>query len=146
MKQTKGFTMIELIVTLAVLAILVGIAIPSYISLMPRYRLSGATRQVATDLMKARMQAVKLSTNVDVAFTTTGYTISGGSYSETFNIQSQYPGVSLSAKNNNGGADDPVFHPRGTISNAYPPVTVTLSNTSGSKQVQVNIAGRVKQL
>ena len=138
MRQTKGFTMIELIVTLAVLAILVAIAIPSYNSLMPRYRLNGAARQVATDLMKARMQAVKLSTNVTVTFTTTSYTISGGSYSETFNILSQYPSVSLSSS---GGAL--IFHPRGTAENT---VTVTVFNSSDSKQIQINIAGRVKQL
>lgn len=142
MKQTKGFTMIELIVTLAVLAILIGIAIPSYNSLMPRYRLSGAARQVATDLMKARMLAVKLSTNVTVAFnsSTASYTISGGSYSETFNIKSKYSGVELSST-----VTPVVFHPRGTLTNANP-VTVTLTNSSGSKQVEVNIAGRVKQL
>jgi prepilin-type N-terminal cleavage/methylation domain len=135
MKHSKGFTMIELIVTLAVLAILVAIAIPTYNGLMPRYRLNGAARQVATDLMKARMQAVKLSTNVTVTFTTTGYTISGGSYSETFNIQSQYPGVSIPTT---GG---PQFHPRGTAASTF---TVTLTNSSGSKDIEVNIAGRVK--
>lgn len=145
MRQSKGFTMIELIVTLAVLAILIGIAIPSYNSLMPRYRLNGAARQVATDLMKARMQAVKLSTNVTVTFngTTDSYTISntssGGSYSETFNIKTHYSGVELSS------TGTPEFHPRGTLTNANP-VTVTLTNSSGSKQVEVNIAGRVKQL
>ncbi len=141
MKQTKGFTMIELIVTLAVLAILIGIAIPSYNSLMPRYRLNGAARLVATDLMRARMQAVKLSTNVTVTFnsSTDSYTISGGSYSETFNIKSKYSGVELASSEN------PVFHPRGTLTNTDP-VTVTLSNSSGFKQVDVNIAGRVKQL
>lgn len=145
MKQTKGFTMIELIVTLAVLAILIGIAIPSYNSLMPRYRLSGAARQVATDLMKARMQAVKLSTNVTVTFngTTDSYTISntssGGSYNETFNIKTRYSGVELSS------TGTPEFHPRGTLTNANL-VTVTLANSSGIKQVVVNIAGRVKQL
>jgi len=108
---------------------------------MPRYRLNGAARQVATDLMKARMQAVKLSTNVDVAFdsTTDSYTISGGSYSETFNIKTHYSGVELSS------SGTPEFHPRGTLTNTNP-VTVTLTNSSGTKQVEVNIAGRVKQL
>ena len=145
MKHSKGFTMIELIVTLVVLGILVAIAIPTYNGLMPRYRLNGATRQVATDLMKARMQAVKLSTNVNVTFnsTTDSYTISntssGGSYSETFNIKTHYSGVELASSGN------PVFHPRGTLTNAST-VTVTLTNSSGTKQIEVNIAGRVKQL
>ena len=144
MKHSKGFTMIELMITLAVLGILVAIAIPSYNSMMPRYRLSGAARLVATDLMRARMQAVKLSTNVTVAFnsSTDSYTISGGSYSETFNIKSKYSGVELASSAN------PVFHPRGTLDpniNASS-VTVTLTNSSGTKQVEVNIAGRVKQL
>ena len=149
MRQTKGFTMIELIVTLAVLAILVAIAIPTYNGLMPRYRLNGATRLVATDLSGARMKAVKLNRRVQVSFSAQGYKIcddanQNGTVAtnegdvQNIDLQTQYPGVSLSSS---GG--DLIFHPRGTSVNT---VTVTVSNTSGSKQVEVNIAGRVKQL
>ncbi len=149
MKHSKGFTMIELMIILAVLAILIGIAIPSYNSLMPRYRLNGAARLVATDLSGARMKAVKLNRRVQVFFSSPEYKIcddanQNGTVAtdegdvQNIDLQTQYPGVSLSSS---GG--DLIFHPRGTAVNE---VTVTLTNASGFKQVEVNIAGRVKQL
>ena len=60
-KGESGFTLIKLMVTIVVFAILATIAIPSFMSLLPGMRLNGAARQVMGDLMAARMNAVILN-------------------------------------------------------------------------------------
>lgn len=55
--RTRGFTMIELMVVLAVLAIVVLIAAPSFRELILMQRLRGVNGQLVTDLQAARAAA-----------------------------------------------------------------------------------------
>ena len=148
-KRETGFTLTELMVTIVVFAILAGIAIPSFMSLMPGMRLNGAARQVMGDLMAARMNSVKQNNRFRVFFNSPGtnqYQIldddNNNNSADTGeaittppkNIQDNYHDVSFSSTTN------PIFYSRGT---AYG-TTVTVTNSSGSKYVKVAITGRVK--
>ncbi len=72
-KRQSGFTLIEMMIVIAVFAIVASIAIPNFMSLLPGIRLNGAARQVMGDLMAARMKAVKLNQRTKVFFDTNGY-------------------------------------------------------------------------
>jgi prepilin-type N-terminal cleavage/methylation domain-containing protein len=66
----RGFTMVELMVTIAVIAILFTIAVPNIISWLPNYRLKAAARDLFSNMQKARMQAVKENGNIIMIFDT----------------------------------------------------------------------------
>ncbi len=150
--KEAGFTLAELMVTIVVLAVLMGIAIPSFMSLMPGMRLNGAARQVMGDLMAARMKAVKLNQKTKVFFynnhqykicddADNNDTVDDGEGDVLDrNIQTNYHDVSFDL----GNTADPVFSPRGTATNR----TITLEQTSGgstrTKSIKISIAGRVK--
>jgi type IV fimbrial biogenesis protein FimT len=148
MDRTAGFTLMEMIVVVAVFSILAAIAIPSFMSLLPGMRLNGAARQVLGDLMTARMKAVKLNQRTKVFFDNRyQYRIcddadnndtvtSGEGDVEDKSIQANYQDVSFDLNN----TSDPVFFPKGTATNR----TITLQNSSGSKRITISIAGRVK--
>ena len=66
-KTPKGFTLIELMVTIAVLAIIVTIAMPSFTEMMERQRLKNAVETFYSDLLFAKSEALKRSTDVTVS-------------------------------------------------------------------------------
>lgn len=133
-KDFHGFTVIELLVTTGVALIVLGVAIPSFLTWLPSVRLSSAARQVASDLQVARMRAIAQNASNTVTFdATTGvYTFSLSN--ETRDIDQLYPGISISSNGN------PAFTSRGTATSA---VTITLSNGSQTKLVCVKTVGRV---
>ena len=145
-KKESGFTLVESVVVMATFGILTAIAIPTFISMMPKYRLNGAARQVMGDLMAARMKAVNENNRFRVFFLGDNHQYKildddnnnnaedSGEWTDTKDIQHEYSDVTFSATAN------PIFYPRGTAGGS----TITLTNSVGSKKVTVAITGRVE--
>jgi type IV fimbrial biogenesis protein FimT len=57
----RGFTLVELVVTIALVAILTTLAIPSFSELLRQWRRDSATRELSTSLQLARSEAIKSS-------------------------------------------------------------------------------------
>ena len=75
MPSNKGFSVLELVVALAIVAVLAGVALPSFIGWQRSNRLSGATTNLMADLEAAKMRAVRENSFVAVLFSTDRYTI-----------------------------------------------------------------------
>lgn len=76
-RNAYGVTLIELMITLAVAAILVTIAAPSLTSFIDKNRLKGVAEGVATVLNNARSESVKRGRDINVKFsgTTTAWCV-----------------------------------------------------------------------
>lgn len=64
--NARGFTVIELMITVVVVAILAGVALPSFRAFMQRNAVSGATNELMADLQYARGVAVSDRTFVSL--------------------------------------------------------------------------------
>jgi type IV fimbrial biogenesis protein FimT len=59
MNDQRGFSIIELLVTIAVMAVLLGVGVPSFRSMIEGNRLSSASNDLLSGLQFARSEAIK---------------------------------------------------------------------------------------
>jgi len=149
--KQSGFTLIEMMIVIAIMAIFAAIAVPNFLSYMPKSRLNGAARQIMGDLMAARMKAVSQNNEFKIFFLANGHeymildddnnngTDDGGEWTETKDIQNEYHDVTISFEDDL--IKNPIFSPKGTASNRK---NIKLTNSSGSKYIKIAITGRVK--
>ena len=145
-KQTAGFSLLGQLITLTLAGIMLSIAVPGYLKVMPRHRLNGAVRQLTGDLMWARMKAIERNNRHRIFFLNdheyrilddadNDGAVDPGEWTITKDLRTDYRDVVMSSTNN------PVFSPRGTASRL---ATITLANAAGSKRISISIAGRVR--
>ena len=78
-QQHKGFTVVELMVTVAIMGILLGVGLPAFGSLVERQQLRSSVETLASDLRRARSEAIARgpAARVEAAF----YAGSNGTWS-----------------------------------------------------------------
>jgi len=72
MKKHSGFTLIELMITLAIVAILLTVGVPSLKTFMQKNRLIASTNELLSALHVARSEAIKLNKRVTVCESSNG--------------------------------------------------------------------------
>ncbi len=87
-RQQFGITLIELLVVIAVLAIVLGIAVPSFKDTVAKRRVEGIANEMSSDISYARSQSI--SDNSTVTFITTAktYAIAGNQNYKTVQLDS----------------------------------------------------------
>jgi type IV fimbrial biogenesis protein FimT len=167
--KQAGFTLMEVMVTLAIVGVLAAIAIPSYFAWLPKKRLRASTRDLYSDMQKAKLVAIKRNSNVAITFTVAscgalppssipnpagGYVVfvddgqGGGTPNDnilngnepTLLSRSMLPGVALCSAAF-GGTSLASFNSRGLPKN---PGSVQLFNTKKKQTITITNAGAIR--
>lgn len=69
MKNQRGFTLLELMVAVAMIAIVASMAMPSWREFVANRRTAGASREIYNVLQQTRMKAIKEGKTITVVYT-----------------------------------------------------------------------------
>jgi type IV fimbrial biogenesis protein FimT len=152
MKRTRGFTVIELMVTLAILAIMMGLGVPSFRAFISSQKIKTGTTELMTSLVLARSEAVKRNANVTVtpsssAAWNNGWTVTAtvGGGTATLHSQEAITGITITTYTNatctTAGTVANIVYAntgRAAASTCY---KFTADNTTSSKCVKVDLTG-----
>ena len=154
MHKNSGFTIMELMTTIAIIAVLAAIAVPNMIGWRSGTKLQGAVENLRGDLQLAKLAAVKENGSVAVLFSSNGYEVftddgstQTGAFHEAdgerrFRNRQLPAGVSidLGATDFNGN-DYLRFNNRGLVENAG---TIVINSSGGEgRTIDLNRLGRI---
>ncbi|MBW2075598.1 MAG: GspH/FimT family pseudopilin [Deltaproteobacteria bacterium] len=149
MRRSQGFSVVELIIVMAIIGVLMVIAVPDFLGYSPRARVKSAARDIVSNMQQARINAIKSSSSWAIQFDTGSAcyrVLSDDGADDTWNTGddtvyrtvnlSDYPGVSYgsgaSPQNRPGGS-----YPSDGVSFSSNRVTFKSNGTSESGTVYV---------
>lgn len=116
MRNNSGFTLIELIVVIAIFGILVAVTVPNFLGYRPKSRLKTAARDLYSNLQLARMEAIKSNTTWAIVFdfVSNSYTVrsdltGANTVVKTVNLNSYGSGVTYGQGNATTDIDNSAF-------------------------------------
>lgn len=133
----RGFTVIELMTVLAVLAVLLTAGVASFVDQIARRRLEGAAIELSSDLQYARSQAVSNNTTVTLA------TNAGGTQYSVASPSTTYKTVTLDSQLSFTPSATITYDPMRAMATSSGVVNMASSKTSASLRLTVTSVGRV---
>lgn len=163
----RGFTIVELLVALAMVAILAGVSLPVFTAALQNRRLDGAVRKIVGDLRYAQSLAVAQGglyrfhsgddplANQPGRYRLERSTDGGNNWSEVtpwYTLSSEFQGAGISNIKDSSGIPLTIyevrFNSRGACANCLtprtPPIVITVSSASGTRTIQVRSTGSVR--
>jgi len=158
MKQ-RGMTLLELMMVVAILGILAGLALPSYQDAIERNRIKQAAEALKSDIQWMRTESIKRSCNLNASFTTATwkYTIfrtaatcpscSSGNCVDKEIFGTSFPGITMNSAtflDGAGAASSLIYDFRRGTTVSDTSGSVRFNSTNYSLKVAVTLSGQVK--
>ena len=152
--RNKGFTLLELMIVIAIAGILAVIAIPNWFTWRATAKINGAATNLRGDLEMAKMRAIKENTRVVVLFEADRYRIfiddyfgTGGTPwdydpgNETLLRNREFP-PGVTANDIDFSSEETGFNGRGIVEDGKDG-NITITDSRNQRQVFVNLVWRI---
>ena len=155
MLRGKGFTALELMVTIGIIAILAAIGVPAYTKWLPKYKLRNDLINLKAELERAKLTSKRENICVDVIFKDNAYTVfrnnGSGSHSCNTNLdddesiieyQTLSSGITFGKISFAGGSTNARFRGNGYAKTG----SIILKSYNGvkSKKIIISLLGRIR--
>jgi prepilin-type N-terminal cleavage/methylation domain-containing protein len=158
MRRNSGFTAFEVAITLAIVAILASVTMPSFLKWLQAHRLRGAVINLMADIEMAKVRAIREGTFVSLQLAANNYFVfidngAGGGVagdmirngSEDLIQDRRFPaGVRVALSDLTLPNNRMRFNSRGLAADLAAAELIPLVNESGRKTVRVNRLGSVR--
>lgn len=139
----RGFTLLELMVVVAIIAISVTLAAPSFSQMIANYRVRSSAESIINGLSYARAEAVRRNSAVSFTLASGGSGWAVGQVSPSTTLQSRSnndsPGTSVASSN---ASTSVTFLPTGQVQTGTQLRQIDVTSiTSGSDNRRINIFG-----
>jgi type IV fimbrial biogenesis protein FimT len=142
MPRSRGFTLIELITAVAILAVLLGLGLPSFTNIIANNRAKGAATDLYVALVNTRSEAVKRNANVTLSPNASGWQAGWQILDPANNVLETHAalgGITIS-----GGPANVVYQssgrPQGGASSSF--LITSTANSSVQRCVLLSSSGR----
>jgi len=143
-RRLRGFTLVELMVVVAILATILGAAAPSFRAFLEGQQVKALAYDLTTDLLLARSEALKRNASVSIAR-------SGDSWSSGWTTATAGADP-ISARNAlrhavaiSGAPASITFDVNGRVSSPAAEVRITIGDSSGAiRCVELGLSGRAR--
>lgn len=140
----KGFSLMEILMLVAVVVVLAGIAMPWFLGVLESYRLRVAAWEIAGDLRLARQKAVSTQIRHRICFSGCGGSVPAGGYlleregpPWTVDVTRADLPDGVAVTDNAGGKF--TFQAKGEVNGG----TTTVTNGAGNYEIKIISSGRV---
>jgi len=138
MHKNSGYTLIEVLTVIAIIAIVAGIILPNVVAWLPKYRLSSGAEEIQSTLQLARLGAIKENKSATVIFSTVTHTFWAKIGDHTIKRGEMPAGITIDSVT--VPASQVKFNGRGLADTS--PGNILVKNDQGAtKTITVNIVG-----
>ncbi|MDL2355290.1 MAG: GspH/FimT family pseudopilin [Pseudomonadota bacterium] len=144
--RDAGFTLIELVVVVTIIAVLSALTAPAFTQLVAAQRIKGASSDLLSALTRARSEAIKRNTEVTLAPASAGQWQQGWRIpnpADTGNVLDDHGPLALLQVS---GPDSIVYLANGRLKNAVAPAfQVSATGQTTVRCVRIDLSGRPQQ-
>lgn len=133
--KERGFSIIELMIVVAIVAALAAIATPSFRSILATSRIKTAATDIHLSLMRARSEAIKRNINVTVS--APGSWLGGWTVSNGLETHAAISGSALTIS----GTTSITYTPSGRATTGPNKISLTSTDTNVARCVSVSLNG-----
>lgn len=144
MKNLRGFTLVELMITIVIAAILLSIGVPSFTTMVRNNRITAQANEFITTVNLARNEAIRRGATINVTAASGGNAWQDG-WSMTLASDGTVLRETAALEGGNtlsGSVSTFAFNPQGH-SNNTDTLTLCNSNTTKGRQINIALTGRI---
>ena len=120
MQKRSGFTLIQLTIVIALLAIFTAVGVPNFLNWLPKYRLRCAARDLYSNLQLAKMSAIKVNKDCRVNYYKNPDRYTVDLLNKTIRLSEYKSGITFCGPNNQTFTAAAItFNSRGTGNSGY---------------------------
>lgn len=141
MHRNEGFTLLELVTVIAIIAVVASIVTPGVFGWLPKYRLRSGAEEIQSALQLARLDAIKRNRKSIVSFDTTNHTFRATIGGQVLKSGKMPAGITIDSVTSPSSKVE--FDSRGLANTSTGNIRVK-NKIGSSKTISVNIVGNAK--